>query len=117
MRPNLLAKYGARSVAKPISMLDIANIGALIMSEMPYCKLNHNVIRGTTMPAPKARTALVKMNFNKTFFDLLGRKVFEVHSNIDKKVQFNHAGLEKGVYSYYVKITDKIVDSGTILLE
>ena len=69
-----MARKGDISVASPINKLDIAKIGALTMSEIPYFKLNHNVIRGTTKPAPKARIALVIENFSKMFFDLLERK-------------------------------------------
>ena len=49
--------------------------------------------------------------------DLSGRKVFEVHNNIARRVQFNHAGLEKGFYFYYVKNENRIVGSGKIILE
>ena len=61
-------------MAKAINRLDIARMGPLIISEIPYRKLNHNAIRGTTMPAPKASTALVKVNLTRTTFDLPGSK-------------------------------------------
>ena len=70
--PNLFASQGAASVDTPTTMLETPSIGPLNESGMPYWAFIQAVIKGTTMPAPKAIIAPVKTYFAKTFFDFLG---------------------------------------------
>ena len=90
-----------------------------IDSNLPLLSVNSNI---RVYPNPSSDYFTIEINdpdeeFDIIISDLLGRKVFEIHNNMTKKVQFNHTGIRKGVYSYYVKNNDGMVGSGIIILK
>lgn len=88
-------------------------------TNFPLLSLNSNI---RVYPNPSSEYFTIEIDeldgeFDIILSDLSGREVFKLNNNIARKIQFNHSGLKKGIYIYYVKNIDGIVGSGKIILE
>ncbi len=70
--PILLARGGAARFATPMSMLEMPITGPLMESGIPWARLSHTVIRGTTIPAPNATIEPASVYLARVPLDLCG---------------------------------------------